>query len=189
MENYTFEQSPKPEEIIENFYKKISLSCDEEVKRFSLEHLRELKESGITLEKFLDYLCQEKGFLLHGSMYEIATGRLQSKQKKIFASNKSSIAIMRSLYSNINVNLEYPYFFDKNNTLILKVHTPPSGQFISKENGYIYIVNDDGFQNEPKGSWQFLREVDEVQFDMVFETGKTDFTYPVELYNDLELNT
>lgn len=122
-------------------------------------------------------------------MYEIATGQLQSKQKKIFASNKSSIAIMRSLYSNINVNLEYPYFFDKNNTLILKVHTPPSGQFISKENGYIYIVNDDGFQNEPKGSWQFLREVDEVQFDMVFETEKADFTYPVELYNDLELNT
>ncbi|MDP6388015.1 MAG: hypothetical protein QGG63_01950, partial [Candidatus Pacebacteria bacterium] len=74
------------------------------------------------------------------------------------------------------------------NPLVLKVHTPPDGKFISKENGYVYIVNGEGFQNEPKGSWQFLKKVDEVKFCMIVETEKADFKYPVEFYDDFDLD-
>lgn len=192
METYKPEQSveklPTQEEVMESFYKKFSETSEQGVTRVSLEKLRELKEKGITTEKFLDYLCQKQGVLLHGSIHEIVDGKLKSGWNKIFASNNSAIAIMRSLYSNTNVNLEYPYFFGKDNPLVLKVHTPPSGKFISKENGYVYIVNGEGFQNEPKGSWQFLKEVDEVPFGVIVETEKADFKYPVESYDDLDLD-
>lgn len=187
MENCKPEQSPKPE-MMETFYKKFSESGGEGVKKISLEQLQELKEEGITTENFLDYLCQKNGLLLHGSIHEIADDRLKSDWKKIFASNKSAIAIMRSLYSNVNVHLEYPYFFDKDNPLVLKVHTPPSGKFISKEKGFVYIVSGEGFRNEPEGSWQFIKETDEIEFGMIIETEKDDFKYPVEFSDDLDLD-
>ncbi|HQG58129.1 MAG TPA: hypothetical protein PLX79_04125 [Candidatus Dojkabacteria bacterium] len=184
--NQSIGKLPTQEEVMEDFYKKFSETAEQGVKRISLKQLRELKEKGITTENFLDYLCQKQGVLLHGSINEISDDRLKSGRRMIFASNKSAIAIMRSLYSNINVNLEYPYFFDKDNPLVLKVHTPPDGKFISKENGYVYIVNSEGFQNEPKGSWQFLKRVDEVELCMAVETEKADFKYPVEFYDDLD---
>jgi|TARA_Y100000310_G_scaffold172499_1_gene172610 hypothetical protein len=186
--NQSIEKLPTLEEVMEGFYKKFSETSEQGVKKISLKQLRELKEKGITTENFLDYLCQKQGVLLHGSINEIGDDKLKSGWKKIFASNKSAIAIMRSLYSNINVDLEYPYFFDKDNPLVLKVHTPPDGKFISKENGYVYIVNGEGFQNEPKGSWQFLKKVDEVKFCMIVETEKADFKYPVEFYDDFDLD-
>jgi len=188
MENYKPEQTPKPEEMMEAFYKKFSESGENGVKKISLEQLRELKEKGITTENFLDYLCQKNGLLLHGSIHEIADDKLKSNYKKIFASNKSAIAIMRSLYSNMNVNLEYPYFFDKDNPLVLKVHTPPNGKFISKEKGFVYIVSGEDFKNEPEGSWQFIKETGEVKFGMIIETEKADFKYPVEFSDDFDLD-
>ncbi len=134
----------------------------------------------------MDHLCQKQGLLLHGSIQEINEGKLKFGRRKIFASNKSAIAIMRSIYSNVGVNLEYPYFFDKDNPLILKIHTPPNEKFISKENGFVYVLNGEKFQNEPKDSWQFVKENDEVDFDLVIETEKTDFQYSVEIYDDLD---
>ncbi|NCA94011.1 MAG: hypothetical protein EOM84_02405 [Sphingobacteriia bacterium] len=192
METYKPEQSteklPTQEEVMEGFYKKFSETSEQGVKIILLEQLRELKEKGITTENFLDYLCQKQGVLLHGSINEMGDDKLKSGWKKIFASNKAAIAIMRSLYSNLNVKLEYSYFFDKDNPLVLKVHTPPDGKFINKENGYVYIINGEGFQNEPKGSWQFLKKVEEVEFGMIVETEKADFKYPVEFYDDLDLD-
>ena len=72
MENYKPEQTPRPEEMMETFYKKFSETGENSVKKISLEQLRELKEKGITTENFLDYLCQKNGLLLHGSIHEIA---------------------------------------------------------------------------------------------------------------------
>lgn len=187
MESYKSEKILGSEEIMENFYKKFSDADNNNVKKISLEQLRELKEKGITTEKFLDYLCQKKGLLLHGSTHEIADDKLKSSWKKIFSSNKSAIAIMRSLYSNVNVNLEYPYFFDENNPLVLKVHTPLNGKFISKEKGFVYVVDSEGFKNEPEGSWQFIKEAGELAFEIIVETEKADFKYPVEISNDLDL--
>lgn len=157
------------------------------VKKISLEALRELKERGITTEKFLDYLCQQHGVLLHGSIYEISDDKLRSRLNKVFASNKSAIAIMRSIYSNVNVNLEYPYFITEKNPLALKVHTPSDGKFIKVNKGYVYIVNAAGLRNEPEKSWQFIKEVSEVDFIAVVEIESGDFKYPVKFFNDYKI--
>lgn len=194
MENYKpetpTESLPTQEELMESFYKKFFDTPEQGIKRITLEQLRELKEQGITTESFLDYLCQKHGVLLHGSIIEINSNKLKANLGKIFAANKSAIAIMKSLYSNKaenqNINLEYPYSIDADNPLILKIHTPPNGKFIHKENGYIYVVNGDGFKNEPEGSWQFIKEADELEFSIVVETENNDFEYPVELHDDLE---
>ena len=189
MENYKLEQSkeslPTSEELMDDFYKKFSESGEKDVKIISLEQLKELKEKNITTEGFLNYICEKKRMLLHGSINEITNGTLKSNEGKIFATDKSAVAIMKSLYSNIGVNLEYPYHFNENNPLVLKIHTPPDGKFISKDKGFVYVVSEEDFENKPEGSWQFVKEVDETDFDLSIETEKNDFKYPVEFYDDL----
>lgn len=177
---------PEKEVNIESFYRKYFGSNEVGIK-LPLKALRKLKKEGVTTEQFLDYLCQKKGLLLHGSIHQAKDGKLISKDNKIFASNKSAIAIMRSLYSNTDVNLEYPYFINDKNPLILKIHTRPNGTFIKKDTGFVYVVSGDGFKNEPQGYWQFIKETEEVDFIAVIETENDDFTYPVEIFNDFEL--
>lgn len=172
----------------ENFYKRYFESDTTGVKRISLEMLWELKEKGISTENMLDHICKKRGKLLHGSIHEIKGDILESKYNKIFASNRSSIAIMRSIYSNIGVNLQYPYFINEESPLVLKIHTPPDGKFIKTNKGFIYIVDNSGFKNEPEGSWQFIKESDEVKFNAVVEIESDDFIYPVEFFNDLDLD-
>ncbi len=169
---------------MEDFYHKFFDVEERSIKKVSLDNLRELKEKGISTEQFLDYLCRNHGFLLHGSIKEIKDDVLKSGQKKIFASNKSAIAIMRSLYSNQDVNLGYPYFINEENPLELEIHTLPDGKFISTDRGFIYIVNTDGFKNSPEGSWQFINEKDEIEFRFIVEIEKNDFTYPVKISRD-----
>ncbi len=178
------EQSKTPEEIMNAFFNKFSESTENDKKTITLEDLQELKEHGISTEKFLDYLCENRGLLLHGSINDIEGDKLISNQKQIFASDMSAIAIMKSLYSNRNVNLDYPYSPNKENPLVLKIHTPSNGKFVSKNNGFVYIVNHEGFKNEPQGSWQYKQETNEVKFNMVVETEKDDFNYPVEIHKD-----
>jgi len=88
---------------------------EEKVKKISLKDLQELKKVGVTTENFLDYLCQEHRLLLHGSIHKISGDKLKSSKRIIFASNKAAIAIMKSLYSGENVNLEYRYFITEKN--------------------------------------------------------------------------
>jgi hypothetical protein len=179
------DESGQDNEVMDSFYKKFFTSDDEDTKKISIEQLRKLKENGITTEKFLDYICKSNGLLLHGSIHEIADDKLRSSQGKIFASNKSAIAIMRSVYSNERVNLEYSYFISDKNPLSLSIHTAPNGEFVSKEKGFIYIISNDGFKNEPEGSWQFINKTDEIKIKMIIETEKSDFEYPVEIHSDL----
>ena len=182
------DESVEKEKLMENFYQKYFETKTEKARKISLENLKEMKERGITTEQFLDYLCQKHGFLLHGSIHEIADSELKSRWKKIFATNKSAIAIMRSIYSNINVNLEYPYCIDENDPLILAIHTPPDGKFISVERGYIYVIDASGFKNDPEGSWQFIKESGKVGFRIIIETEKSDFRYPIKISNDFDLD-
>ncbi len=92
-------ESVERQKLMEDFYKKYFETPTEDVGKISLGKLKELKEKGVSTEQFLDYLCQNHGFLLHGSIREIQGNKLESRYKKIFVSNKSAIAIMRSLYS------------------------------------------------------------------------------------------
>jgi hypothetical protein len=179
-----FENSER-EKIMEEFYRKFFDTQVDRVRKISLDDLKELKEKGITTEQFLDYLCQSHGFLLHGSIYDIKDNKLKSSGNKVYASDKAAIAIMRSIYSNENVNLSYSYTINEQRPLALKVHTPPDGKFIKVDRGFIYVIDGAGFKNEPNGSWQFVKENDEVEFNTVIETEESDFKYPVEVSNDL----
>lgn len=151
---------------------------------FSLEDLKELKESGVSTENFLDYLCKSRGLLLHGSIEKIpAEAALEAQSEKVFATNKAAIAIMRSIYSNINVNLEYPYFISDSDPLVLEIHIGPSGNHIEVDRGFVYLVDSSGFKNEPEGSWQFIKD-GPVNFRAIVETEKRDFQYPVRVFQD-----
>jgi len=81
--------------------------------------------------------------------------------------------------------MEYPYFINKTDTLVLKVHTPSDGKFIKTNKGFVYIIDNNGFKNEPEGSWQFVKEMGECKVTTVVETENGDFKYPVEFFNDL----
>ncbi|MFH1178190.1 MAG: hypothetical protein V1711_00480 [bacterium] len=172
---------------IEGFYKRQLEQKQTGDKRVSLNELMKLKEKGITTEKFLDYICKKYKKLLHGSIREIVDEKLKSEHNKIFTTNKSAVAIMRSLYSNENVNLEYPYFISKEKPLTLKIHTKTDGTVVKTNKGFVYVVDDAGFQNDPEGSWQFVKEAKEVEFKMSVEIEDKDFNYSVEFFNDLDL--
>ena len=156
-------------------------------KRITLEDLRELKDLGITTEQFLEYFCQTSNALLHGSIFEITEGPLVSRRGKIYATDTPAVAIMRSLYSNECVNLFYPLKISQNTPFHLKIHTPADGKYIKKEIGFVYIITEVGFENNPEGSWQFIKNSTAVPFDFIVETTLEDFTYPVEVINDLDI--
>ncbi|MFA6251927.1 MAG: hypothetical protein WCX74_00755 [Candidatus Paceibacterota bacterium] len=185
MQDETLENAER-EKLMDDFYKKYFEAQVEGIKRISLNNLKELKEKGINTEQFLDYLCSNYGYLLHGSTNEIQGKELKLQNSKVFATNKSAIAIMRSIYSNVGVNLEYPYFIEKNDKFDLEIHTLIDGKFISVDNGFIYIIDATGFKNDPEGSWQFIKENEGAEFHTIVETEKNDFNYPVKILNDFK---
>ena len=152
--------------------------------KFSLEILKDLRWEFST-ESFLDWICQDNKFILHGSVNEIIGNKIISEKGKLFATNKSAIAIIRSLYSNSNVNLQYPYFINEDHPLKLEIHTK-NGEYVKKSRGFVYVLKSDGFKNDPEGSWQFVKESNESQFIVVFETEEKDFNYPVKIFNDFQ---
>lgn len=169
------------QEIIEEYLKKFLESLQEGVKKITLDDLGELKELGVTTEQFLDCLCSSRNFLLHGSTKEIIESKLRPQGGRVFASNRAAIAIMRSIYSNLNVNLDYPYFISSDSPLELKINTGPSGAYVEVDKGFVYLVDGNGFRNDPEGSWQFVKESEDVPFRAIIETEKSDFKYPVEI--------
>ena len=161
-------------EIAENLYQRIIQNPQDRGKIISING------SGISTEYFLDYLCRRRSLLLHGSVHYIE-GKLKAREGKIFTSNRAVIAIMRSLYSNVGVKLLYPYFIDREHPFGLRIIVPDGKHYESKEKGFVYVVRNEDFKNEPKNSWQFIKEAKELSFEFAIEIGKEDFRYPVEV--------
>ena len=167
--------------LLEEFYRELIQRYEDGEKVFvSLRDLSRLKEEGIHTETFLDYLSETHSLLLHGSIFHI-DGKLKSRDSLIYASDRASIAIMRSLYSNIRAKLRYPYFIDENNPLELEIIIPEGETYEVKERGFVYVLKNDGFENIPKGSWQFIKETDSLDYLFAIETEKADFSYPVRV--------
>ena len=149
----------------------------------SLKDLQEAKEAGFSLEDLLNVFCNKNGLLMHGSVKKIPDGdKIKSRLGKIFASDNSAIAIMRSIYSNENVNLQYGYYIDKN-SLELIIHKTQNNPIIT-ESGYLYLISRNGFANELQGSWQYIDMSDEVEIKFTVETEKEDFKYPIKVVED-----
>ncbi|MDF1496917.1 MAG: hypothetical protein P1P90_02555 [Patescibacteria group bacterium] len=180
------EISNEKETLMQKFFQEKTSEGEDDVVWISLDQLRELKEKGIRTEDFLEYLVEKQGLLLHGSINQIPGNRLRSDRNILFASDKAMVSIMRSLYSNIDVDLGYPYIINEDNPFKLVIHTAPDGKFICQDRGYVYAVKKEGFKNYPEGSWQYTKETDEAEFEVVIETEKVDFNYPVEIRKDLK---
>lgn len=175
--------------VCDNFYEKTINNNQEKIKKLSLNQLQELKEQWITTENFLDYLYQKHGILLHWSTNKIEWNKLKSRKNKIFATDKGSIAILKSIYSNKGINLEYPFKIDEDCSLSLKIHTPEDWNFIIKEKWFIcWIKNSNSFKKNPNISREFIKESEDVEFSIIIETEKSDFKYPVEIIRDYKPN-
>jgi len=170
------------EKLLEKFYEKF-FENNKNVEIISLEQMRGLKEKGINTELFLDYLCQKHNLLLHGSTHKLLGEELiPNREGKIFASNKAVVSIMKSLYFKKDASLEYPYFIDAD--FYLKIHVPSGRKFAAKKKGYIYVLDSQGFKNEPNGSWQFIVENSKVKVKVIIETERDDFQYIPEIIED-----
>lgn len=174
-------------EMMREFYSEHSKKEQAGVKRITLEHLNQLKENGISTEDFLDHICREHSLLLHGSINEIPDGKLKPNKGRIYATDKPAIAILKSLYSNKGAKLQYPYFIDEHSPLKLKIENLSQSGIIGGERGFVYVVNGDGFVNEPEGSWQYYKETGQMPFEIIIETEKGDFKYPVEYAGEYEM--
>ena len=184
-ENMTIEKEGEKIILMEDFIQKCLEDKRDGDNFVSLEKLNNLKEQGISTEMFLDHLCKRHDKLLHGSIQEITEKKLRSNNGKIFSSNKSAIAILKSLHSNRGARLHYPYFIDENNSLILEIKTDLEIELIKKQKGFIYVLDKEDFVNDPEGSWQFVKK-DDANIQLIIETEENDFTYPVHVTNNSE---
>src|SRR3989339_1931679 len=85
--------SIEEEKIMEDFYNKFFKADTNGVKNISLEQSKELKNSGITIEKFLNYLNRKYGYLFHGSRKNIPIdGEINSQKQEVYATSEGSVA-------------------------------------------------------------------------------------------------
>ena len=124
---------------MEDFYRSLFSEPVKGVRRISSDQLEELRKKGISVEQFLNYLCQRDDVLLHGSIHEIAGDKLKSRNRKIFVTDEPAIAILDSIYSNSNVNLSHSYFITEQDPLELEILVPKEGKYVYKKEGLTYV--------------------------------------------------
>ncbi len=144
------------------------------------EDVAEMKDRGITVEKFLGFIGKNYGYLFHGSRMEIPfTDTLQTSGGKVFASSNPAIAIMKAIYLNNAKNLGYPLHVDEDNAnLALQIDGPQVNTI--GELGYVYVVSAEGFIPDPNSNWQYSR-ADSASFVKRVQIGRDDFKYPVRV--------
>lgn len=181
------QQGDNADIFLDQFSKRHFESIKGEIPIVTLQDLKSLKEKGFTTEDWLNYIAKKHSVFFHGSVIRIAEeNKLKSGYGIIFAASDPAIAIMRSLYSNRGATLEYYYRITPQRPLSLVIHTKPDGNYINSDHGYIYVVNRDGFVNEPEGSWQWKFKGEQKDFLMAVETEREDFKYPVTVVRDKE---
>jgi hypothetical protein len=141
-----------------------------------------LKSAGYSSEDLLDHLSKHYQSLLHGTRTEISDDHLkQNGAGKVYGSDLAAIALMRAIVSNRgleNPGLQYPYFIDEEHPLEVKIHGINDDTI--GQNGFIYILNQrSGFENDPKGSWQYVWKGQDVPIAAKIAIEKSDFTYPI----------
>jgi len=143
-----------------------------------------LKYTGHTAEDLFNYIINRDNLLLHGSREDISGPDLKPNgEGKIFATDLASIAIMRAIISNKDLKypgLEYAYFIGDECPLEVKIYGMNENTIGSR--GFVYVIagkDKRGFENNPKDSWQYVKEDSPVPFIVKFEVLREDFTSPV----------
>jgi hypothetical protein len=168
--------------VLDDFIGDYKLNRKEGISLVSASDLSQLKSAGYTSEDLFNHLIEHYQSLLHGSRTEISDDHLkQNGAGKVYGSDLASIALMRSIVSNRGLEypgLQYPYFIDAEHPLEVRVHGINDDTI--GQNGFIYIINQrDGFENDPKGSWQYVRTGQDVPIVAKIAVEKSDFTYPI----------
>lgn len=167
---------------LDEFIAEYQLNKTKGISVVTVENLSQLKSAGYIIENLFQHLCDKYDLLLHGSRTDISDTHLKPNPAgKSFGANIAAIAIMRAIISNRGLTgngLEYPYFIDKNHPLEVKIHGI-NDETIG-EKGFIYVLNQkDKFENEPKGSWQYVCRNGFVPISAKVEVIRSDFTHPI----------
>lgn len=168
--------------VLDDFIGDYELDRKEGVSVVSVEDLSQLKSAGYTSEDLFDHLSEHYQSLLHGSRVEISDDCLkQNGSGKVYSSDSAAIALMRAIVSNRGLGyfgLQYPYYIDEKHPLEVEVHGI-NDETIAQE-GFIYLLNQrNGFENNPKGSWQYVNKGSDVPIVARIAVEKSDFTYPI----------
>src|SRR3989344_5590352 len=146
-------------------------------KYISQEDIKPLK-----LEDFLNWLNQEKRYLLHGSGVLIpASEKLISKRKVFHATDDGGVAIIKALFpNNLPGQTNLNYRIDKSGVQEVVLEGNPTGELM-REKGYIYILENEGFSNQgTQGIADFEKpwaEGKTQDYLFVIEVEKSDFNY------------
>lgn len=168
--------------VLDDFIGDYKLNRKEGISLVSTSDLSQLKSAGYTSEDLFNHLNKHYQSLLHGSRTEISDDQLkQNGSGKVYGSDLAAIALMRAIVSNRGLEypgLQYPYFIDEKHPLEVRVHGINDDTI--GQNGFIYVLNQrDGFENDPKGSWQYVRTGQDVPIAAKIAVEKSDFTYPI----------
>ncbi len=172
----------KSNDCLDDFVDQYDLISTNKISKLSNSDLVQLKESGYSIEELLNHLSDNYFCLLHGSRTDISDDYLiPNSNGDIFASNTSSIALMRSIISNNNLirpGLKYSYYLDEKNPL--KVEIYGINDETIGDNGFIYVLPDIiEFSNQPPGSWQYIAKCEKINISAVIPVNKTDFLYSI----------
>jgi hypothetical protein len=170
------------DKILDDFIKDYKLNRQNGISVVTARDLSQLKSVGYSVEDLFDHLTNQYHSLLHGSRVDISDTYLkQNDAGKVYGADLAAIALMRAIVSNRGLKhpgLQYPYFIDKEHPLELEIHGINDNTI--GQNGFIYVLNQrDGFQNNPKGSWQYVRTGEDVPIAAKISVEKSDFTYPI----------
>jgi hypothetical protein len=144
--------------------------------------LEDIKQKS-SVEAFLDYLVKQHNCLLHGSREYITDNFLKTNSEgKIYATDYGNIAILKAIFSEKKGSrIEYPQFISDERPLEVKIYGIQSDTIREaiRESGIVCVIaNRKGFVNEPKGSWQYIKQ-GEAPFVAMLEVLRGDFTHHV----------
>ncbi|MFA6974184.1 MAG: hypothetical protein WC238_05635 [Parcubacteria group bacterium] len=170
----------KTKKRLEEFVRDHKLDTNVGLRVITFEDLAQLKSEGCSIEEMLNYLSKNYNRLLHGSRNDICDGELRlGEDGRVYASDMSAVAILKAIFSREGrgyVNLRYPFFTNIFKPFKLKIEG--INNHTIGERGFVYVVDRDGFRNEPKGSWQYVRE-SATPILAKISIQREDFNYPV----------
>jgi hypothetical protein len=143
-----------------------------------------------SVEAFLDYLVKQHNCLLHGSREYIIDNFLKANSEgNVYATDLGAIALLKAIISKKGLRypgLQYPLYISKQEPLEVRIHGIKTSTV--GEQGIVYVIKDrGGFVNEPKGSWQYIKQR-KAPFVAMLEVLRKDFRYPViDVDNDVRI--
>jgi hypothetical protein len=170
------------EKALDEFIEDYQLNRKQGISIVKAQDLSQLKSAGYSVEDLLNHLSRNYQSLLHGSRADISDEFLRPNiTGKIFAADLAAIAIMRAIISNIGLaypGLGYNLVINENNPLEIKIYGIKENTIA--DNGFVYVVNQrEGFINDKKSSWQYIRKNANVPISAKISIVKKDFTYPI----------